>query len=740
MVTVPRYSLCETVCNAWSQHLRHEQFNLARASGVRWNKDELLPVHSTLDVIPQMIWMTSADRSQEYYNSKWRDFTGVDLSASGTGRRLDLVHPSDQSRASSAWERSFATSSSYECSYRLLHKSGEYRWILSRGEPARNREGAVSCWYGTCTDIHETVLAKQALAIEEVRSRSIIDSSPDCISFLDRHGNIEFLNPAAEKALSPAFADGLTGTSWTSAFHPNSRRLAQQALMEAQDGRVGRFVTSQKVGDNVKWWDVLVTPVAPCETADPAFLGVARDITHQKFAEEQAQWSANHDPLTGLSNRAMFQRSLDHLLACAKGRDSSFSVLIFDLDHLKQANDALGHDAGDALLRSFAERVRGILGSNNLFARLGGDEFAAILKNACNPADLQTVAASIFDKLREPCVHEGKLLDLRTSIGASSFPQHGTTSAEILKNADVALYAAKAAGRGILKVFEAPMRAAIQKRVSMLSLARDALDNGRVLPFYQPKLDLRERKINGFEVLLRWRDVRGGIHGPSLIHAAFEDDNLARQISDRILDAVMVDMARWVNDRVEFGHVAVNASAADFRRGDFAERVLRRLERSGLPPEFLQVEVTETVFLGRGADYVRACLKTLAAAGVKIALDDFGTGYASLSHLKEFPVSVLKIDRTFIRNIHINNEDATIVRAIIRLAANLGLQVIAEGIETSSQLKLLRKWRCDMGQGYFFGHAAPASEAVKSIGIWSRLPKSTVRRSRALGSEQALGA
>lgn len=699
--------------------MRHEQFDIGGGKVGSWNKDEVLPVHETLDAIPQMVWMTGADRSKEYYNSKWRRFTGVDLIGSGIRKRLDLVHPDDRSMAASSWERSFASASSYECSYRLLHASGEYRWILSRGEPARDEEGAVSCWYGTCTDIHETVLAKQALAREELRSRSIIDSSPDCISFLDHQGNIEFLNPAAEKALSLPSANDLIGTSWTSAFHPNIRRAAEQALTQAQDGQIGRFVTSQKVGNCVKWWDVLVTPVSSDTAAGGAFLGVARDITDQKFAEERAQWSAHHDPLTELPNRALFQRTLEDLLVSAKSRDSSFSILIFDLDHLKQANDALGHDAGDTLLRSFGDRVRSVLRSNCLLARLGGDEFAAILGGVSDPADLEAVAASVFAELGQPCVHDGKLLDLRTSIGASSFPQHGTTSTELLKNADVALYAAKAAGRGLLKVFEAPMRAVLQNRISMLSLARDALDNGRVFPFYQPKIDLRRRKIDGFEVLLRWKDLRGGIQTPSLIHAAFEDDRLAREISNRILDGVTQDMARWCQDGIEFGHIAVNASAADFRRGDFAQRVLERLERAKLPPELMQVEVTETVFLGRGAEYVRTCLKTLAAAGVRIALDDFGTGYASLSHLKEFPVSVLKIDRSFIKNIQSSLEDATIVKAIIGLAANLGLQVVAEGIETSSQLELLRKWRCTVGQGYFFGRAAPASEVLNSVKGWS---------------------
>jgi EAL domain-containing protein (putative c-di-GMP-specific phosphodiesterase class I) len=317
--------------------------------------------------------------------------------------------------------------------------------------------------------------------------------------------------------------------------------------------------------------------------------------------------------------------------------------------------------------------------------------------------------------MREPFLHEGRILDCRVSTGAAMFPVHCATTEELLKNADTALYAAKAAGRSTMSMFEPHMREDIQRRLGMVQQARSAIRDDRMVPYYQPKLDLVSGTVEGFEALLRWRMPNGRIGLPAALQAAFEDLEVAAAISDRMIDCVIADTRRWLDRGTAFRHVAVNASAAEFRRDNFAERVLEQLRRAEIPTHCFQLEVTETVFLGRGAEYVHRALALLSAHGVKIALDDFGTGYASLRHLKEFPVDIIKIDRSFVRDMEVDPGDEAIVRAVINLGQSLGIRVVAEGIEAESQAARLLDLGCDFGQGFTFSPAVGANRVPTLI-------------------------
>jgi diguanylate cyclase (GGDEF)-like protein len=458
-----------------------------------------------------------------------------------------------------------------------------------------------------------------------------------------------------------------------------------------------------------KWFDIVATPVFDEAGRAVRLVVVSRDITHQKQSEEKVRWVANHDSLTHLPNRLLFQERLDRLVE--SGRDvGRFALLLLDIDEFKRVNDTLGHDAGDALLCAFAERLRETARADDLVARLGGDEFAVILNGVGDEAEVAAAVDALMQALRQPWVHGGMVLDCDASIGASLYPLDGATRAELMKHADIALYVAKAAGRGNLKLFQPAMRSEMQNRISMLALARDAIDKNWITPFYQPKVDLRTGAVAGFEALLRWHHPGKGFQSPDTIAAAFEDLTIATGLSDRMIEGVIGDVRGWLDRGVPFGHVAINAAAAEFRTGDFAERLLERLEAAGVPPQVVELEVTETVFLGRGADCVERTLKTLSAAGVTIALDDFGTGYASLSHLKQFPVDLLKIDKSFVRDLCLTPDAAAIIRAVIHLGHSLDVQIVAEGIETRAQAASLLAQGCDFGQGYLYSRAVPAAE------------------------------
>lgn len=690
---------------------RKEADELQRTMLARWRQ--------TLDAIPQMVWTMAADGTDEFYNAQWANFTGFHIGGTENLGRLDLVHVDDRNRVSAIWKEKFATGEPYEAQYRLKHVGGGYRWVLSRGQPELDSNGAPVRWYGTCTDIHDEVLGREALQASEAVSRSMIEATPDCISMLDFAGNIEFFNRAAIDCVGRDTAARLLGRPWAEAFSPASvRRAARASIHSAVKGRSSRFSGRQVQGGEERWWDVAVAPITNELGQLTGIVSIARDITHQKTAEDRVRWAANHDPLTQLPNRALFQQTMDRALSEARTNGNALTVLMMDLDDFKRTNDALGHDAGDALLVEFAMRLRETVRPDDMVARLGGDEFAVLLQGAHQREEIESAVRTILSRLKAPWDFEGNHLDLRTSIGASIFPFHGNTRAEILKNADIALYVAKTAERGGLRIFESAMRAENQKRSSMLSLARDAINEGTILPFYQPKVDLRTGKLDGFEALLRMEHPQNGVQTANTIAAAFEDGAIAAEISDHMIATVIADMRRWTASDVPFGHVAVNAGAAELRSPAFAERLLDGLSRAKLPPSSLQVEVTETVFLGRGAEYVQEALRMLSAEGIHIALDDFGTGYASLTHLNHFPVDVIKIDRSFIEKLYTSSHDATIVRAVIKLGRSLGIKVVAEGIETEIQAEFLRKHRCHSGQGYLFGRAVSASTAQTLAANW----------------------
>ncbi len=684
-----------------------EALAAASANEERWRK--------TLDSIPQLMWLVSADGREEYYNAQWLEFVGFDLQEPGAKKRSSLVHPEDL-HALTTWQRCVASGARYEAEYRLRHKSGEYRWVISRGCPERDSSGNVIRWYGTCTDIHDKVLAEEQVRRTEGLTRAIVEATPDCVSVLDQNGNILFANEAVAGAYGLDNPSSLIGKPWGDRFRPSLHSVHDNLLAGARSGGTNRATVSVASDDgSLKWWDMIIAPVRDPGDGLAHFVVTSRDITIQKKVEEEALWAAGHDSLIGLANRASLQKRLEQMVSTGSLNGETFGLLLLDVDDFKQINDTLGHDAGDALLVAAAERISGAVRPEDLVARLGGDEFAVILPGAGTQEAVTAAANKILQTLKMPWVYSGAVADCRVSIGASIFPKDGHDKAELLKSADIALYVAKLRGRACVACFSADMRDQIQKKASMLSLARGAVADDLIQPFYQPKVDLASRKPVGFEALLRWRHPTRGIQLPASIEAAFDDPEVGAEISDRMLMRVIADMRRWLDQGIDFGHIAINAAANDFRRGDYAQRVLERLEHASLPACRLQIEVTETVFLGRGAEHVEKALEMLSANGIRIALDDFGTGYASLSHLKKFPLDLIKIDRSFVRELESGRDDAAIVRAIIRLGRSLDLEIVAEGIETAAQEAALVAQGCTHGQGYLYSQAMPSSQIAHYI-------------------------
>lgn len=639
-------------------------------------------------------------------------------------RRLDhedYTHPEDVD-----WNRLLFTShrfagEPFQIQKRYLRPGGETVWCDVHVSFVRDDDGDVA----SCIVVAEDITSRRAAEHELVRSQAllqtVIDSVDDLIFVKDQSGTFVLTNRALDEACGPLMnrrTQDIFEGDLATMYDEGDRRVLESGEAYVIDEMI-------PVRGYPRNFQTIKVPWQK-DGSIAGVIGVSRDITERLATEENLRWSATHDPLTGLPNRRLLQEELTAAITEAQRSKTIVAVMQVDLDHFKYVNDSLGHDAGDALLTHVAERLRNVVRVDGIVARTGGDEFAIVLPQVESADAGRALAAEVLEALSAPHVHDGHMLDCRASIGVGLYPLHGWTPEQLLKAADVALYRAKARGRGQVILFAPEMRIDIQKRSSMINAARDALTGDRILPFYQPKVDLRTGAVAGFEALLRWHDRNGLLHPPGEIAAAFDDAHLCCDISDRMIGRVIADMRRWTDEGVDFGHVAVNAAAADFRHGDFAQRLLRRLDEAGLAPKHFQLEVTESVFLGQGAEYVERALEALSAAGVHIALDDFGTGYASLRHLREFPVDCIKLDQSFIRGLDADQGDAAIVGAMLSLGHSIGIAVVAEGIETPSQAEHLHRMGCLLGQGFLFSKAVDALQVpalISEVPHWRPAPE-----------------
>ncbi|GGX07898.1 hypothetical protein GCM10007242_11920 [Pigmentiphaga litoralis] len=417
---------------------------------------------------------------------------------------------------------------------------------------------------------------------------------------------------------------------------------------------------------------------------------------------------ARHDALTGLPNRVLFTERLRGLVGAPLTRP--MALLLIDLDYFKSVNDTLGHPAGDSLLRVIAARLVDCAGPDDLVTRLGGDEFAIILMDANTPGAAERKAQAVVDAIAEPCRLDGNQVVTTASVGITLAPEHGTDADQLLKNADLALYRAKADGRGNWRVFELAMQKAVQARRNVEMALRDALSSEGFEVFYQPVLANQSGALCGFEALLRWKHPGTGAPPPSEFIPIAEETGLIVPMGRWVLEQACRAAATWPDPI----RVAVNVSACQFLSGDLVSHVRDALSKAGLPAHRLELEMTETVLLREDAQ-VRTTLDQLHLLGVSIALDDFGTGYSSLSYLRRFPADRIKIDISFVTDICENEESARIVRAVVDLARSLGMSTTAEGVETLAQWNRLKAAGCDEIQGYYVGRPGPLASTYAHL-------------------------
>ena len=429
--------------------------------------------------------------------------------------------------------------------------------------------------------------------------------------------------------------------------------------------------------------------------------GTARDL---REAVSQLRWSSTHDLLTGLANRLLLRQAL---AGVANHPDRPVALLAIDVDHFKRINDSFGHQTGDALLKEIARRLAASMRCDDLAARTGGDEFAILVHDLLDEADLMAFAERLLEVMRAPFHYEDRALECRITIGGALLPPHAADVNELVRFADAALYEAKSCGRGRFAMFTPELLHRQSRRLRELARARTALERGHVVPFYQPKVDLADGRILGLEALLRVVEPGQPPAFPSAIAAAFDEAELAQEIGSCLMAQVLDDVSRWTAAGIRFGRVAVNVSSTEIGDPTYAARLLAALERHGVPAEKLEIEIIESVLLDQRSSTVLASVQTLSDAGVRIAFDDFGTGYAALAHLPNFPIDTIKIDQSFVRDLASRGNQA-IVRALTSLAGELGLEAVAEGVETTQQAAQLLGLGCYRGQGFLYGKAVCA--------------------------------
>lgn len=509
---------------------------------------------------------------------------------------------------------------------------------------------------------------------------------------------------AIHRGCAVEVTDIATDPLWQGYEHlvlPLGLRACWSSPIKARDGRVVgsfAFYYRSRRGPDALERRIVATCVHLCAIA----------IEHDEVRARNHQL-AYFDSLTGLPNRAQFNDAIARMTASAEPR---FALLLIDIDHLKAVNDTMGHATGDRLIETVAARLAQIAGTA---FRIGGDEFAVLLPDCGQTAQLRSAANGILAAMPAPFDYDGNTIIPSVTIGAALAGADGTDSVTLRQNADFALYHAKETRRGRYVRFKYGLRTTMMRRVQIVQAVGDALAGGRVLPHYQPVVRLDTGEVSGVEALARMRLDDGRIVAAGEFHEAMLDPKIAYRISGQMLAAVTADMANWRRAGLDLRHVGINFTTADFQKGDLVQRITRACERAQLPLDNLVVEITEQVIMGGRRDGVARTMEALRERGIQVALDDFGTGFASLTHLLDFPVDIIKIDRSFIGGIEAGARSSVIVEALVGIANRLRVKIVAEGIETSEQFARLRAMGCDLGQGYLFSRAVAAEDVPDLI-------------------------
>ena len=656
-----------------------------------------------------------ADWTMEFVSEGCARVTGYeprDLMFNGRVSYESLTHAEDQLWVREAIREALKQRVSFDLEYRIMHANGGIRWVWERGTGVQDAEGRIVAVEGLIQDITERRDTVQALRDAERRYRGLFDNAIEGIFRTTGDGHYLDANPALAHIYgfeSPAELMTSLRDIGRQLYVDPTRREEFMHIMRARGSVSGFEAQVYRKNGDIIWISENARAVFEDNGRLMSYEGTVEDVTERKLYQARIEQQANYDTLTGLANRSLLQDRLEQALLQASTYNTRVAVAFVDLDRFKYINDSLGHHVGDELLRTMADRLESCVRDCDTVARLGGDEFVVLITGQTEPNLIRSIIERMLAVVAQPWTTEQGEFNVSCSIGVALFPNDGADAQTLLKHADSAMYRAKESGRNNFQFFTRELNALMIERLAMESSLRRALERDQFMLHYQSRVDLHTGRIIGAEALIRWNLPEQGVVPPGKFIPLAEETGLIVPIGKWVLRAACAQNKAWQDAGLEPIVVSVNVSARQFRQDNLVRTVAEVLEETGLEPRYLELELTESMVMHDAAQLV-AMLGELKRLGVQIAVDDFGTGYSSLSYLKRFPVDRLKVDRSFVEHLATDSDDATIVRAIISLGHNLGLKVVAEGVELQEQVNFLRLNLCDEAQGFLYCRPIPSDE------------------------------
>lgn len=671
-------------------------------------------LHDLIDHFHLPIWLKTRQGTSDI-NSAMMQFTGLQQNPLNDGQWLQFIHPEDLEHLMALWRNALANTQSFHKNCRIKHCELGYRMCrLQVNFPAV--EQPLYQWLISIADIHEEYEKQLLLNQHIAQQNKMLDASLDCIKILTPDGSVIHMNRSGCLALGVPIDEKNFGMPWLSLLPAEVRTAGKEALHLAASGQNARFSGKSHVpGQALQYWDNILTPILDENGVTQNILCVSRDISQQMMAEVKLQRVIEEDELTGLINRRAFNKLFKMTLQEAQDTSHMAGLLLIDLDYFKHVNDTLGHTAGDHLLRTLGQRFQTCFDAHITVARLGGDEFAILVPELKSQEQLLDIAQHAWMQMELPISYAGQFINGGMSIGCSVYPRDAENASNLLKCADIALNDLKSSGRGGIRMFNHTMFETLEVTTKQLTLARSILKSNSIEPYYQPKVLLQTGNVIGFEALLRWHDSEGDLQLPANIYAAFHDYELASGISETMQTKIFTDIQQWIAKAMDVLPISINAAPVEFLRDDYAEKLLQRMNRFGIPHHLIEVEITEQSLSERGANYVIRALNLLKSAGIQISLDDFGTGHSSLTRLRDYPIDCIKIDKNFVEHMTHDQSALAIVKAISQLGSSIALDVLVEGIETTEQLEILKSCNCRKGQGFYFYIPMNNSDAAQLL-------------------------
>lgn len=654
-----------------------------------------------------------------FVNKAWKNTMGYSDEEIVQLHITDVLHPDHYNHCANLFRKVLEGQDLRSIETVFVTKDGRHinvegniscRW--ENGKPAATR--------GIFRDVTERKKAEQAIWEEKERAQVTLKSIGDGVITTDSKGRVDFLNPVAE---------GLTG--WTSSEARGKPlmevfRLIDEKTGAAADSPVETCLRESRVikmqsncllvhKDGYKF--AIEDSAAPIRNREGDIIGavlVFHNVTEKRSILQQLVHRAYHDPLTELPNRILFDERLKSSLTYAARNNGMLAVFMLDLDQFKVINDTLGHAMGDKLLKEVALRLKGLIKESHTLARLGGDEFIILLPAVSSLEKVARRARKILEGFHHPWIIEDNEFHITASIGIAIYPNDGSDAETLIKHADTAMYRAKEQGRNNYQLFAPEMNERVTERLAMENSLHKALKKKELTVYYQPQVNTQTGKIVGMEALVRWRHPEKGMISPADFISLAEDTGLIIPIGEWVLRTACAQNKAWQDLGYPPAVITVNISARQFQQGDLVKKVSEILEETCLDPAWLELEITESVAM-QDVDFSIQVLKQLRSKGIKIAIDDFGTGYSSLYCIKQFPINTLKIDRTFVKDVNNNKEDAAIVSTVVVLAKNLNLNIVAEGVETEEQLSFFKGLECYNVQGFLFSKPIPPKELERLL-------------------------